>query len=124
MRVTANGNVGIGTTAPGYKLTVSGDIYATGDIIGFSDQRLKTDVSTIPDALNKVESMRGVYYTMIRTGQRGLGLIAQEVQQILPEIVGEKEEYLGVAYGNIVGVLVEAIKELSNKVKSLEERLP
>lgn len=105
------GNVGIGTSSPNYKLVVAGDIYATGDVIVYSDERLKTDITTIQNALQLVESMRGVKYTMIETGKRKVGLIAQEVQQILPEVVSEKE-HLGVAYGNIVGVLVEAIKEL------------
>lgn len=105
------GNVGIGTSSPNYKLVVAGDIYATGDVIVYSDERLKTDITTIQNALQLVESMRGVNYTMIETGKRKVGLIAQEVQQILPEVVSEKE-HLGVAYGNIVGVLVEAIKEL------------
>jgi hypothetical protein len=117
------GNFGIGTTAPAYKLVVAGDIYATGDVMGFSDERLKTDISTIPDALNKVESMRGVNYTMKSTGKRSVGVIAQEMQQVLPEVIAEKEEYLGVSYGNIVGVLIEAIKELSQKIKDLESKL-
>jgi hypothetical protein len=117
------GNFGIGTTAPAYKLVVAGDIYATGDVMGFSDERLKTDIYTIPNALNKVESMRGVNYTMKSTGKRSVGVIAQEMQQVLPEVIAEKEEYLGVSYGNIVGVLIEAIKELSQKIKDLESKL-
>jgi hypothetical protein len=118
-----SGNVGIGTSTPGYKLSVSGEIFATGDIIAFSDQLLKTDVSTVSNALDKVNALRGVYYTMKKTGKRGLGVIAQEVQQVLPEIVDSKEEYLGVAYGNIAGVFIEAIKELSEKVRLLEDKL-
>ncbi len=119
----SSGNVGVGTTTPGYKLVVSGDIYATGDIIAYSDERLKSNVSTLSNALDKVNQMRGVSYTLTKTGQKSIGLIAQEVQKILPEIVAEKEEYLGVAYGNIVGLLVEAIKELNEKVRSLENKL-
>jgi hypothetical protein len=118
-----SGNVGIGTTSPTYKLVVDGDVYATGDVIAFSDERLKTNISTISDALNKVEYMRGVNYTMKNTGKRNIGVIAQEIKEILPEVIAEKEEYLGVSYGNIVGVLIEAIKELSQKVKELENKL-
>ena len=117
-----SGNVGIMTTSPSYTLQVSGDIYASGDVISFSDSRLKTDVVTIDNALDKVSSMRGVYYTNINTQERDTGVIAQEMAEILPEVVADKGEYLGVAYGNIVGVLIEAIKELKAKIAQLENR--
>jgi len=107
------GNVGIGITAPAYKLHVSGAIFATGDITAFSDRRLKTDVETIDGALQKVQDMRGVYYTSQVTNERGVGVIAQELQEVCPELVKDKGEFLGVAYGNITGILIEAIKELS-----------
>jgi hypothetical protein len=68
--------------------------------------------------------MRGVRFE--REGRPGVGVIAQEVQKVLPEVVQkEKEsEYLSVAYGNIVGVLIEAVKELSNEVKELKKKIP
>lgn len=121
--ITNEGNIGIGKTNPDYALDVVGDIFATGNISGFSDARLKTDVNTITDALQIVEKMRGVFYTHIKTNERGVGVIAQETRAVLPEAVVEKGEYLGVAYGNIVGVLIEAIKELSAKVERLERQL-
>jgi fibronectin-binding autotransporter adhesin len=116
-----NGNVGIGTTAPSYALQVAGDVYATGDVISFSDERLKTNIQTIENAVEKIEKLRGVYYTHIQTQKRGLGLIAQEAQEVIPELVIDKgkEEYLGVAYGNVVGILIEGIKELSESLKQL-----
>lgn len=89
------------------------------DVTAFSDMRLKTDIKTIDNALSKVCDMRGVYFN--RDGAAGTGVIAQEIQNILPEVVHDKQEYLSVAYGNIVGVLIEAIKELRNEVKSLKE---
>ena len=116
-------NVGIGTTNPAYRLHVSGDIYATGDVISFSDSRLKTDVVTIENALEKVSELRGVYYTNLNTNTRETGVIAQEIAEILPEVVADRGEYLGVAYGNIVGILIEAIKELKTKVNKLESQL-
>jgi trimeric autotransporter adhesin len=120
---TTGGNVGMGTTAPSYALQVAGDVYASGDVISFSDARLKTDIETIENALDKIKSLRGVYYKHIQTQKRGVGLIAQEAQQVIPEAVIEKEqEYLGVAYGNIVGMLVEAVKELSQKIEYLEKQ--
>ena len=62
--------------------------------------------------------LRGVFYT--KDGEAGTGVIAQEIENILPEVV-QNGEYKSVAYGNIVGVLIEAIKELRNEVKSLKE---
>ncbi len=61
--------------------------------------------------------MRGV--TFKREGVNGTGVIAQEVQPHLPEVVHDKQEYLSVAYGNMVGILIEAIKELKTKVDKL-----
>ncbi len=121
--LSTGANIGIGTTTPSYPLHVSGDIYATGDVISFSDARLKTDVITIENALEKVSSLRGVYYTNANTNTRETGVIAQEIAEILPEVVADKGEYLGVAYGNIVGILIEAIKELKDKVNTLEAQL-
>jgi hypothetical protein len=110
--VTTGGNVGIGVN-PSYTLHVSGDIFATGDVTAFSDRRLKTDIEPVTGALEKTHQLRGVYYT--HNNHRGVGLIAQEVQDILPEVVATKGEYLGIAYGNISGLLIEAIKELNTK---------
>lgn len=119
MRLNSAGNVGIGTSSPGYKLHVSGDIYANGDVIALSDRRFKTDVVTVEDALQKVRQMRGVYYKNVLKGNRSVGVIAQELEEILPEVVIDKGNYKGVAYGNIVGVLIEAIKELHHNVDEL-----
>ena len=93
---------------------VAGSFTATGNITAFSDERLKENVQTIEGALDKVSQMRGVTYNYkseLNDGQRGTGVIAQEMQQVMPEVV-QDGEYLSVAYGNIVGVLIEAVKEL------------
>lgn len=105
---TSNNRLGIGIT-PTQTLHVSGIILASGDIIAFSDARLKTNVKTIPNALEKVLSLRGVSFT--KDGRESVGLIAQELEKVLPEAVYDGE-YKSVAYGNLVGLLVEAIKEL------------
>jgi hypothetical protein len=97
-------------------LGVGGAIFATGNITGSSDIRLKEDIQVITDALAKTLAIRGVTYTRTETGERQVGVIAQEVQAVLPEAV-MGDEYLGVAYGNMVGLLVEAIKELDVKVE-------
>jgi len=120
---TTGGNVGIGNTAPSYALQVSGTVYASGDIAAFSDRRLKSDIQTINDALSKTQKLRGVYYTQTSNQRRGIGFIAQEIQEVIPEVVVTEGEYLGVAYGNVVGLLVEAIKELTNEVNQLKKQL-
>lgn len=109
------GNVGIGTNSPNSKLHVMGDIYASGDVMAYSDEKLKTNIRTIENALDKINQVRGVYYTHIETNKPGVGVIAQEIEKILPEVISNNGEYKGVAYGNLVGLLIEAIKELSDK---------
>jgi len=102
--------------------SVSGAITATGNVTAFSDERLKENVETIEGALDKVSQMRGVTYNYksdLNDGQRGTGVIAQEMQQVMPEVVQEGE-YLSVAYGNIVGVLIESIKELKTQIEELK----
>ena len=108
-----------GSTITALTLDMSGAGAATfnNDVTAFSDERLKTDIKTIEDALEKVSQMRGV--TFKREGVNGTGVIAQEVQPHLPEVVHDKQEYLSVAYGNMVGILIEAIKELKTKVDKL-----
>jgi hypothetical protein len=109
-----------GTTNTG-NLRVAGDIIATSDITAYSDRRLKEDIVSIPDALDKVSRINGVTFRRIDTGDTQTGLIAQELRAILPEAVSEDEDgYLSVAYGNVVGLLVEAIKELREEVDSLK----
>ena len=108
-----------GSTITALTLDMSGAGAATfnNDVTAFSDERLKTDIKTIEDALEKVSKMRGV--TFKRDGVDGTGVIAQEVQPHLPEVIHDKQEYLSVAYGNMVGILIEAIKELKTKVDKI-----
>ena len=99
--------------------SLNGDFVATGNVTAFSDERLKENVETIQGALDKVSQMRGVTYNYkseLNDGQRGTGVIAQEMQQVMPEVV-EEGEYLSVAYGNLVGVLIEAVKELKSELE-------
>ena len=121
LHIDNNGNIGIGTTSPSYSLHVAGDVYASGDVISFSDERLKTDITTITGALDKVGLLRGVYYKHVETQIRGTGVIAQEIEQVLPEVTDSRGEYKGVSYGNVVGVLIEAIKELNNSFNQLKQ---
>ena len=103
------------TTSAG--VSVTGSLTASGNVTAYSDERLKTDVATIEDALDKVNAMRGVTY--IKDGELSSGVIAQELQQVAPELVIDGE-YLSVAYGNLVGYLIEAVKELKAEVEELK----
>ena len=110
---------GSSVTALTLDMSAAGAATFNNDITAFSDERLKSDIRTIDNALNLVGDMRGVYFN--RDGVAGTGVIAQEIQNILPEVVHDKQEYLSVAYGNMVGVLIEAIKELKKEVETLKE---
>ena len=119
--------IGESTTSASYRLYVTGAIYATDDIVAYSDRRKKANIITIDNALDKVLNLRGVYYTKLddETGSRKTGVIAQEINEILPEVVTyaqDVDEY-GVSYGNIVGVLIEAIKEQQAQIDDLKKRL-
>jgi hypothetical protein len=93
------------------------------NFVSSSDARLKTEVETIAGAVAIVSALRGVRFTM--DGTRQIGVIAQEVEAILPEVVRDNEEgQLSVAYGNIAGLLIEAVKELAARVAVLEEKHP
>jgi hypothetical protein len=96
-------------------ISTTGAITAGGDITAFSDIRTKSEVETITSALELVANLRGVRY--LKNGKRGIGVIAQEVDAVVPEVVSKDGEYLSVAYGNLVGLLIEAIKELNSKLK-------
>jgi hypothetical protein len=137
MRIKGTGNVGIGCNAPSVKLdvngatkitgnlNVTGTILATGDITAFSDVRVKENINPIVNALEKILNLRGVSYTPIDSSVKKIGVIAQEIEKILPEVVltdDSADHYKSVAYGNIVALLIEGIKELAAKVDALETK--
>ena len=102
-------------------------VVASDNITAYSDERLKENIEVIPNALQKVEHIRGVTFT--RNDQEDkekthAGVIAQEVEQVLPEVVDTDEEGIkSVAYGNMVGLLIEAVKELKQEVDDLKAQL-
>jgi len=98
----------------------SGDFTAAGNVTAYSDARLKENVKTIDGAVDLVNQMRGVYYDRIDTGEAGVGVIAQEMREVVPEVVVENDGTLSVAYGNLVGVLIEAVKELSKQIDEIK----
>ena len=112
-------------TALTLDMSAAGAAIFNNDVTAFSDERLKENIETIPNALSKVCQMRGV--TFNRTdfdGEKQMGVIAQEVEKIIPEVVKEddsEDKIKSVAYGNMVGVLIEAIKDLKAEVDELKK---
>ena len=113
-----------------FRMEADGDFHADGDVVAFSttvsDIALKTDIEMIPNALDKIDQVRGVRFTR-HNGQRSAGIIAQELEKVLPEAVREKKlalhdgkEYKTVEYDAIHGLLINCIKELKEKVRKLE----
>ena len=120
-----NNYIGINKSSAGYNLDVAGTIRATADVIAYSDRRVKENIITIDNALDKVTKLRGVTYTRkdIDDKSTKIGVIAQEVLEVLPEVVEKDNEgKYSVAYGNMAGVFIEAIKELENRIKELENK--
>jgi hypothetical protein len=126
------------TTSSTYELYVSGDIYATGTITAASDVRLKKNIETIESPLDKVLNLRGVTFewdlTKAKNRKPGtkMGLIAQEVEQIVPEVVtyAEDVDEYSVEYGNLTALLIEAMKEqnetiniMRTEIEDLKQRL-
>lgn len=121
--ITQTGTGGVNVAAGSGKFNVSGDVLASGNITAYSDERLKSDVETIDEALGLVNKLRGVSFTVKETGKRNIGVIAQEVMDVVPEVVHNNSSgLLSVSYGNLVGLLIEAVKELSEKVNRLEKQ--
>ena len=101
---------------------VAGSIIAAGDITAFSDGRLKENIEPIQNALDKVNILSGITFNSRGQKKRQAGIIAQDLQKVLPEVVHENENgMLSVAYGNTVSLLVEAIKELRTEVAELRQ---
>ena len=113
-------------TALTLDMSAAGAATFNNDVTAFSDNRFKEDITTIPDALDKVCKLRGVTYNRIdieKYDERHMGVIAQEVEKVIPEVVKtdkSKEKIKSVAYGNLVGVLIEAIKELKAEIEELK----
>ena len=115
-----NGAEKLRTTSGGVSIT--GTLTASGNVTAYSDIKLKKNIEVIPDALSKVSRLRGVTFDRkdLKT-KRQSGVIAQEVEAVLPEVVDTDEEGIkSVAYGNMIGLLIESIKELKAEVETLK----
>jgi hypothetical protein len=126
--INNSGNVAIGaendTPDLTYKLTVTGDIKATGTILQSSDERLKEDIRVIDNPISRLDSIDGTIYKLKGIPGDKIGVIAQQVQEVIPEVVHEDHTgYLSVDYNGLVGVLIGAVKEQSTLIKTLEQRI-
>tara|TARA_B100001093_G_C26857873_1_gene1028309 strand:+ start:2573 stop:6712 length:4140 start_codon:yes stop_codon:yes gene_type:complete len=104
-------------------ISASGAITATNNITAFSDKRLKQNIETLDS--KKVLQMRGVSF--IKDGVKGSGVIAQEIEEIAPELVLTADDEMGtksVAYGNLVGYLIETVKDQQKQIDELKQRIP
>ena len=108
-----------------FVMDMSGNLTMAGNVTAYSDVRLKENIEVISDALDKVQQLRGVTFTRNDhedKERRHAGVIAQEVEKVLPEVVTEDNEGIkNVAYGNMVGLLIEAIKEQQTRIVALEQ---
>ena len=127
-----DGNIGIGNNAPSEKLSVNGNIIATGTINGSSDLRYKREITPISSSLSKVKQLNGYYYYWNQeqfpekefSENRQIGVIAQEVEALFPEMVlTDSEGYKSVAYSRLTPVLIEAVKELSEQNNRSKEEI-
>lgn len=146
IRILSGGNVGIGTSTPADKLTVAGVVAPTADntytlgkstlrwsavwsangTIQTSDMRLKKEITALNYGLKEIMQLRPVSYDWITNGNGSkIGLIAQEVREIVPEVVvgNEQEELLGMNYAELVPVLINAIKEQQKQIEKIERKV-
>ena len=133
LRNTGGGSIQFqksGSTATA-SINNSGDFVALGNVTAYgspSDINLKENIETISNAVEKVQKLDGITFNYKKDGGRSTGLIAQQLQEVLPEVVYMAEdldgkEHLAVRYGNTVGLLVEAIKELKEEINELKAQL-
>ena len=126
--INNEGNVVIGadsdTPTLEYKLTVEGDIKATGTILQSSDERLKENISHIDNALDRLNSIDGTIYNLKGIPGTKLGVIAQEVEKVVPEVVvSDRNHYLSVDYNGLVALLISAVNEQNSIINDLEQRI-
>ena len=114
---------GSGITALTLDMSEAGAATFNNNVTAFSDERLKDNIETLDGGLSKILSMRGVTYT--RDGKDNVGVIAQEVEKVIPQIVKTADDEMGtksVDYSRITAVLIEAVKELTKRVEELENK--
>jgi len=117
-----NNRVGVGTTIPSTTLQVAGTITCV-DINSTSDVRLKENIHSIDNALDKVMQINGVEFDWKETKEPSVGVIAQDIEEIIPEVVKISGDIKTVNYNGLVGVLIEAIKEQQHQIEELKKQI-
>jgi hypothetical protein len=120
VRVNNNGKVGIANSSPSEILHVTGNILASGTITPNSDIVFKKDVEPLQNALSKITQLLGINFTYKDNNEKSMGLVAQDVEKVYPELIRGEEGNKSLNYMGLTGAIVEAIKELSDKVAALE----
>jgi hypothetical protein len=121
------GNIGVGTTNPTSKLTVVGDVLVSGivtctDINTTSDANLKGNIQTFTNALDAIENIRGVRFEWKENSKPSVGVVAQEIEKVIPELVTNTNPKT-VNYNGLIGVLIEAVKEQQVQINTLKEQI-
>ena len=122
-----NGDMYLGETGNAIKirgsLIVDGSVTSGSFLYSPSDERLKTNIQSLQNSLTKVQQLKGVSFNWKANGQESLGLIAQDVEKVFPQIVGtDKEGMKSVDYTKLVAVLIEAMKEQQKQIDELKSR--
>ena len=125
--INSLGNVGIGSTNPQAKLDVNGDLNVTGvvtatDYNSTSDARLKTNVQVIEDPLEKVLQINGVSFNWIKDNKPSMGVIADNIQEVLPELVSDTDPKT-VNYNGLIGLLIECVKQQQVEIEELKRKI-
>ncbi len=102
---------------------VESNVFARGTIGNVSDIRIKENLSIIKNPMDKIEKINGYTYTRKDTGKTESGLVAQEVLEVLPEVVNYDNEYYNISYGNMSGLIIEGIKNLNKRLAAIELQL-
>jgi trimeric autotransporter adhesin len=124
MIIKNNGNVGIGIIGPAYKLDVNGNARINGTVYPASDERLKTNIQEIPNALDKILNLRGVSFNWKKDNSPSDGVIAQEVEKVFPELVSTDDKGMkSVNYDGLIAPLIESVKQQQNQIDQQQKEI-
>lgn len=117
-----NSRVGVGTTVPSTTLQVAGTITCV-DVNSTSDIKLKENIHSIEDPLGKIMKINGVGFRWKDTKENTIGVIAQDIEEVIPELVKNSDHIKTVNYNGLIGVLIEAIKEQQRQILELKQQI-